>query len=698
MERENYNNLLNACVSASDILLQEKEIITSIAESLRLIKNSLFFNDVNLYLFINIAPYYNASFDENIYGRLLKEELFFDEHLVYIGLRYQKELLGVLEFAVYNTLSNEIIQLLKLYSHSLTNALVIYKKEEDAKNYSYRDSLTNLYNRNYFNLVYKKRASSSESIPLSLIVADVNGLKLVNDSFGHAKGDLIIKTSANILLSEKREKSIISRWGGDEFIMLLPNTNEEEVKQIVFNILEKAQKTYLHFLPISISIASSTTYEQNYPFEKLFKEAEDLMYKQKSIESPIIKKKIIESIMQTLFNKYEKEKQHSENVSELCAQIGLAMNFDEYAVEILRIVGKYHDIGKIAINEAILEKQAKLTDLEYEEIKKHTDIGYRILSSVNEMSDIADYILKHHERIDGKGYPYGISGEEIPPFTKILSVAEAYDAMTSFTYRPPLTKSEAVLELINNSGTQFDPVIVRAFVEKVLKQPWYSVLYGVNNTVVEIGESFDPLKGVFVVDKTDVNLSVNDIVIIGEVNTKEAGNYYLIYSITNKDGKCERILRKVAVGNLQKLCEFNNCSWEKVEIDGAKFSYTVNNNIIDIDLINGGSNNWSAQIIKSGIILEKGKHYVLSFDAYTNVLRKEMHISIGWLNAENDYWHSFINTSENKFFITPYNQTYKLIFKMEKDTFLNTDLKFEFGTGKDIKINISNVKLYEFTS
>src|SRR5690606_35297588 len=128
-----------------------------------------------------------------------------------------------------------------------------------------------------------------------------------------------------------------------------------------------------------------------------------------------------------------------------------------------------------------------------------------------------------------------------------------------------------------------DPVIVRTFVEKVLKQSWYSVLYGVNNTVVKIGKNFDPLNGVFVVDNTDPHLSVDDIEIMGDVNTKQARNYYLIYSITNKNGKCERMLRKVAVGNLQKLIEFNNCIWEKVEIDGAESSYTVKNNVISID-------------------------------------------------------------------------------------------------------------------
>ncbi len=317
------------------------------------------------------------------------------------------------------------------------------------------------------------------------------------------------------------------------------------------------------------------------------------------------------------------------------------------------------------------------------------------------MSDIADFILKHHERLDGAGYPYGIKADDIPLITKILTVAEAYDAMASKqTYQNTFSQKEVIQELVKHSCTQFDPIIVRTLVEKVLKQSWYSVLYGVNNTVIKFGESFDPLEGVFVKDLSDPTLSIQDIKINGLVNTKRPGNYHLIYSITNAHGRMERIIRKVAVGDLINThsIQYDVKKWEKLEIDGANITYTHQKNHINIELLKGGGNFWSAQLIYSGVILEKGKQYVLSFDAYTNISRKEMHISIGWLDVENDFWHSFISTSENKFYITPYNQTYKLIFKMENDTNLKSDLKFEFGTGEQTKLTISNINLYEFVS
>lgn len=160
---------------------------------------------------------------------------------------------------------------------------------------------------------------------------------------------------------------------------------------------------------------------------------------------------------------------HSRRVSRLCQQIGIAMGLNEEEIRKLKISGLLHDIGKIAIDNSILDKPEKLNEQEWDEIKRHSYIGYRILNNEPEMNEIAQYILYHHERLDGTGYPRGLKQEEIPLLSRIITVADAYDAMTSKRqYKVVLNKNTAVKELVKNKGTQFDPDIVDVFIEKVL--------------------------------------------------------------------------------------------------------------------------------------------------------------------------------------------------------------------------------------
>jgi len=193
------------------------------------------------------------------------------------------------------------------------------------------------------------------------------------------------------------------------------------------------------------------------------------MYRHKVIESNSMRGNIINVILNTLYEKNPREERHSKRVSELCQRIGVAMGLSETEINKLKVSGLLHDIGKIAIEEQVLNKPGRLTDQEWNEIKRHPDIGYRILSSSLEMMEIVQYILFHHERFDGTGYPRGLKREEIPLLSRIIAVADAYDAMTNArTYKKALDKDAAIKELIQNKGTQFDPHIVDVFIEKVL--------------------------------------------------------------------------------------------------------------------------------------------------------------------------------------------------------------------------------------
>jgi uncharacterized domain HDIG len=175
-----------------------------------------------------------------------------------------------------------------------------------------------------------------------------------------------------------------------------------------------------------------------------------------------------------LYESNKREQQHSARVSQLCTALGTALGLCPEKIEELHNAGLLHDIGKIVIDNKILEKPGKLSDLEFAEIKRHAETGYRILSSVKDWTQLAEYVWDHHERWDGQGYPRGLKGNEIPLQARIIAVADAYDAMTSNRpYRKALSLDSAIKEIRNNAGCQFDPEVSRVFLENIKK--WYYI-------------------------------------------------------------------------------------------------------------------------------------------------------------------------------------------------------------------------------
>ncbi|MHB8124095.1 MAG: HD domain-containing phosphohydrolase [Desulfitobacteriaceae bacterium] len=331
--------------------------------------------------------------------------------------------------------------------------------EEEIIYLSYHDKLTGLYNRRFYEEEIK-RLDTERNLPISIIIGDVNGLKLVNDAFGHDKGDELLQKAATAIQSACRTDDIVARWGGDEFVILLPKTKTEEAERIVKRIKELYSNEYVNALSVSISFGWDTKQKTDQDILKVLKSAEDYMYKHKIIENKGMRSNIISTIINTLHEKNPREEQHSKRVSRICQNIGKAMGFSEIEVSRLKIVGLLHDIGKIAIDEGILNKPRKLTEQERNEIKRHPDIGYRILSKSYDMLELADCILAHHERWDGTGYPKGLKGEAIPRVARIIALADSYDAMTSERpYRNAMSEEEALIEIKKNSGTQFDPEI-----------------------------------------------------------------------------------------------------------------------------------------------------------------------------------------------------------------------------------------------
>jgi len=341
------------------------------------------------------------------------------------------------------------------------------KYRERIKSLSFQDHLTGLYNRRYFEIELK-RLDAERNLPLTVIMGDVNGLKLINDSFGHKVGDELLKTAADIMKNSCRKDEIISRVGGDEFAIIMAQGDSSDAEGIINRIKENSKSHNIKGVEISISFGYASKISKNEKIDALIKKAEDMVYKNKLFEGPSIRGRAIDNIVEAINSKSPREKEHSDRVAEICVRIGKALGLEKYFLKEIKAFGLFHDIGKIAISDDILNKPGPLNPSELEEIRRHSEIGYRILSAASGMSNISEYVLAHHERWDGKGYPKGLKGEEIPLPSRICMIADAYDAMTSQrSYRSALPVEYAVKQLKEYSGTQFDENLVEVFLEEV---------------------------------------------------------------------------------------------------------------------------------------------------------------------------------------------------------------------------------------
>lgn len=338
-------------------------------------------------------------------------------------------------------------------------------------NLSYYDVLTGIYNRRYYEEEIIN-IDNENNYPLSIIVADINGLKLINDAFGHTVGDELIQSSVDVFVKFAKKGDLIARIGGDEFIIVMPKTSKAKAEKRVSDMINETKETDNKYVNLSISFGINTKESKNEDYNEIYKTAEDRMYRMKLLDVPSMRSNTINTIINTLYEKDQYSEAHSRSVSKLSEAIARHLELPYQQIKETQVAGLLHDIGKIVVSKSILNKNGKLTDQEYGEIKHHSEIGYRILNSTKELRHLAEIVLSHHEKFDGTGYPQNLSGEKIPLISRIICVADAFDAMTSErTYRNRLTDEDALVELIRCSGTQFDPKIV-----EVLKQNFNDIL------------------------------------------------------------------------------------------------------------------------------------------------------------------------------------------------------------------------------
>jgi diguanylate cyclase (GGDEF)-like protein/PAS domain S-box-containing protein len=343
----------------------------------------------------------------------------------------------------------------------------LVKAEQEKEYLLTHDQLTGLNTRIYFDEQIKQ-IDKDENLPISLINFDINGLIIINEAFGHEYGDEFIKFIAQTLKDVFNDESVISRVGGDQFTVLLKNTSNKTAENLAKEVAARVKNQDIKGTQISIAHGIATK-NKDEEISKLFTISENNMYSNKIFESQSYRNNSIKSMIKAYHEKNPREEEHSKRVSILCEKFAevLEMNYED--INKLKAISHLHDIGKIAIDEAILNKPGKLNDVEWETIKKHPEIGARIISTSHEYSVIADDILSHHERYDGNGYPRGIAGKDIPIRARMIAIIDSYDAMTSDRpYRKAMAKQEAIDEIVRCSGTQFDPDLVEVFIKKVI--------------------------------------------------------------------------------------------------------------------------------------------------------------------------------------------------------------------------------------
>jgi diguanylate cyclase (GGDEF)-like protein/PAS domain S-box-containing protein len=338
--------------------------------------------------------------------------------------------------------------------------------EEKLTLLSMKDSLTGIYNRTFFEQACQNFDSENYN-PLGMILCDIDGLKLINDTLGHDAGDALLTAATWAIQQSFRDNDVIARIGGDEFAILLPKTPlplvEKSVKRIE-NFIQKYNESEAG-AHLSMSVGFAFRNDCSIRMVELFKTADNNMYREKLYRSQSVRSNIVNTLRKALEARDFITEGHTERLQDLVIKLAIAIGFPENRLTDLRLFAQFHDIGKVGIPDRVLFKPGKLTDEEKKEMHRHSEIGYRIAQSSPDLVVIADWVLRHHEWWDGSGYPLKLKGEEIPLECRILAIVDAYDAMVNDRpYRKALSRENALAELRIGAGVQFDPDLVEEFI------------------------------------------------------------------------------------------------------------------------------------------------------------------------------------------------------------------------------------------
>ncbi|MGN0351561.1 MAG: HD domain-containing phosphohydrolase [Roseburia sp.] len=340
---------------------------------------------------------------------------------------------------------------------------------------STHDLLTGLYNRNYL-LKYTKEQIRTIHTPVSLGLFNINGLKGINQVYGSEAGDKVLCKVADFLKQNLRKNDFAARIDGDEMVLVMPGTDADTAEHHLQKLFTGMQELEVDGKQVSVEYGQATYGEKERNHELAFQEARNEMVQRKMMNQTSARSSILKSLEKTLIERDYETEQHAVRTRDIAMKLGKHLGLKQKEISELGLLAVLHDIGKVAIPENILNKKDRLTDEEWEIMKGHTVKGYEIAKITPELSQIADFILCHHERWDGKGYPCGLKGEEIPLLSRIITVVDSHDVMThDRIYHKAMTQEESIKELKRCSGTQFDPMVVTVFIRMLQEKESYEL-------------------------------------------------------------------------------------------------------------------------------------------------------------------------------------------------------------------------------
>lgn len=336
--------------------------------------------------------------------------------------------------------------------------------ERQLRYLSFHDQLTGLYNRAYFENELA-RLDVPRQLPLSILMADINSLKLINDVFGHQEGDRLLRRVAGTLREACRQEDVIARMGGDEFAILLPRTSFEQAEDVVGRLRQRWSESGHQHYAISVSIGAATKSEEHEDIWNLFSEAEVRMYRDKMLRRDSVRHSIVRSL-RNVMEKTPQQRERARFLQEISIAVGREMDLHDGDLKNLEILAQLHDIGRVSESDAVSLMPGDL-DGDVTGIEPHPELGYRIARATRDFAPAAEALLYHREWYNGEGHPHGLSGEEIPILARILAVVDAYQALTHHDPGEQLSEKKALLKLRAGAGVQFDPEVVQALVRVV---------------------------------------------------------------------------------------------------------------------------------------------------------------------------------------------------------------------------------------
>ena len=341
-------------------------------------------------------------------------------------------------------------------------------REHEILEKSFHDQLTGLYNRAYYEEELNRIEQSRKALPTSILVIDVNSLKIINDAFGHDFGDKLLQLVARVLSENCRKSDVIARTGGDEFSIILPGSPISKAEKLSKRITEACRGVDYNdiFARPSVSIGYAERIDHSQSLDDIIKLADERMYKMKLSNRNSNLEILISDILLTMKKRSFENEGHIEDCMLLSEGFSKALNMSHDFIEKIKSLALLHDIGNIRLPDYLLTKSSELSSDEFSDIRQHPIIGYRITKAIPRYSSIADLILYHHEKWDGTGYPSGLQGKEIPLACRIFTIVDAWDILTKGThYKEALSPEKAIAEIQKNSGSQFDPDIIENFIQ-----------------------------------------------------------------------------------------------------------------------------------------------------------------------------------------------------------------------------------------